>query len=325
MGARMTIVDTHADSLGAVLAGRRRLFDPAAEGQWDFVRATQSGQRLQFLSCWVEPEYVPDRALARLLAYIEAFWREVEAAPGLVRPVRAAEDLAGVVAGAPLGVALAVEGGDALGTDPGRVSLLYRLGVRMLSLTWNGRNQLADGAEEPGAGGLSRAGRRMVEAMNRVGMIPDVSHLAERGFWELLEIAALPPVASHSNCRALADHPRNLSDVQIRALAERGGVQGITYVRAFLGGTADLERVVDHVLHVLDVTGTDSSVGLGSDFDGVEEAVPGLEDVSRVGALAERLSGRGLSEATVARVMGGNWLRYLEQVWGGTPALHYRL
>ncbi len=313
----LVTVDTHADSLGAVLEGRRRLHDAALEGQLDLGRMRQVGHTLQFFSCFVEPEYKPERSLSRLLTYIDAFYREFEPEPH----AHVITDLASLdrLLGDPgaVGGALSVEGAEALGTDPARLRILWRLGVRLLSFTWNQRNDLADGAgEDPGGGGLSRAGRDMVRAMNDLHMILDVSHLAEAGFWDVLEVTAEPPIASHSNCRALADHRRNLSDAQIRALADRGGVQGIAFVTDFLGGARDLTRVGDHVIHHLEVVGNDRHVGLGSDFDGVPEPVVGLEDITRLPDLFEHLAQRGLSDATIARLAGQNYVEFLRAAWG---------
>lgn len=307
--------DTHADSLGDVLAGRRRLGEQSAGGQWDVVRMRAAGQRLAFLSCWVEPAHKPAGALARLLAYLDAAHTELERDPSLTL-VRDAASLEAAWARPAGGVLLAVEGAEAVGTDPAVLRILWRLGVRALSLTWNERNLLADGAaEDPGGGGLSRAGRRIVAEMNRLGMVVDVSHLAEAGFWDVLALSTRPPLASHSNCRALAGHPRNLSDAQIRALARAGGVQSVTFVREFLGGTRDRAAVVRHILHHLDVVGDDRHLGLGSDFDGVTETVPGLEDATRVPDLFDDLARAGLSEATLRRVAGENVVELLRSHW----------
>jgi len=309
-------VDTHADSLGAVLSGQRHLTETSTKGQLDFPRMQKVGHRVQFFSCWVEPEYKPDRALMRTLAYIDAFWEEVGRAADLVIPVSDRASLDAALASGKIAALLSIEGADAV-TGPGyMVRLLYRLGVRLMSLTWNQRNLLADGAgEDPGGGGLSQAGRQVVQQMNEIGLIVDVSHLAEAGFWDVLAVSQQPVIASHSNCRALKDHRRNLSDAQIRALAEKGGIQGITFVRDFLGGTADLDRVVDHIVHALNVVGDDRHTGIGSDFDGVEEPVPGLEDVTGWPRLAERLADRGLSDNTIRRVLGENYINFLYDIW----------
>lgn len=310
------VVDTHADSLGAVLKGTRTLEQASSQGQLDFPRMRQGGHTLQFLSCWVEPEYKPERALLRLLTYVDAFYQALARDPAVFHVTgrdslnRLLENPDGI------GAVISVEGAEGVGTSPEVVRILWRLGVRLMSLTWNERNALADGAgEEPGGGGLSRAGRRIIQEMNTVGMIVDVSHIAEAGFWDVLEASSTAPIASHSNCKAVHAHRRNLSDAQIRALAGKGGIQGITFVRGFLGGDANLATVVDHVLHHLEVVGDDQHVGLGSDFDGVEDPVPGLEDVTRLPALAEALADRGLSDETVARVLGGNYLAFLTAFW----------
>jgi membrane dipeptidase len=323
-GADFPVVDTHADSLGAILDGARSLAvtDDPPGGQADIPRLLTAGVTLQFFSCWVESAYKPERALARLLEYVDAFHTCVATDPRVVH-VSGLESLGVLESGPPrLGAVLSVEGAEALGTDPAILRVLWLLGVRLLSLTWNQRNALADGAgEDPGGGGLSRAGRTMIAEMNRLHMVVDVSHLAAQAYWDVLGVSDEPPIASHSNCRALAPHPRNLSDAQMRALARAGGVQGITFVPAFLGGAADRGRVVDHILHHLAVVGDDRHLGIGSDFDGVPTPVVGLEDATQWPQLLDDLAGRGLADDTVHRIAGGNFLALLRDRWsqGGTP------
>jgi membrane dipeptidase len=314
----LPVVDTHADSLGAVLAGERHLAatpDPP-KGQADFPRLQQGGVTLQFFSCWVDPDHKPERALPRLLQFVDAFYREAAQAPDLVvvaglAGLQALEESTGRVGGV-----LSVEGAEAIGEDPALLRVLWRLGVRLLSFTWNQRTRLADGAgEDPGGGGLSKAGRAMIREMNRIGMVMDVSHLSAQSFWDVMAVSAEAPIASHSNCRARCAHPRNLSDAQIRALARAGGIQGITFVTDFLGGTADADEVVRHVLHHLDVVGDDRHIGIGSDFDGVQVPVPGIEDATHWPQFLDRLARAGLSDDTVARVAGGNYWQLLKERW----------
>ncbi|PSR23816.1 MAG: peptidase M19 [Sulfobacillus acidophilus] len=315
-GRQLPLVDTHADSLGSVLRGERHLYEQSEIGQLDFPRMAQVGHTLQFFSLWVEPEYKPERAMHRLLQYVDSFWQEIGGHSEWIIPVIDRASLAQVVSQGKLGAVMSVEGAEGLAADPAMVRILHRLGVRLLSLTWNQRNALADGAgEDPGGGGVSRAGRDVIQEMNRCGMVVDVSHLAEAGFWDVLECSSHPPIASHSNCRALKAHRRNLSDGQIRALAEHGGIQGITFVRDFLGGAEDINRVVDHIMHALDVVGDDRHTALGSDFDGVEQAVTGLEDVTQLPRLAETMSDRGLSDTSIGRVFGTNYLEFFDNAW----------
>lgn len=315
-GVDMPVVDTHADSLGCVLRGERHLYERSDRGQLDFPRMVEGGLTLQFFSLWVEPEHKPERAMHRLMQYIDAFWHEVGLHPEWIIPVTDRASLAQVRAQGKLGAVMSVEGAEGLAGDPAMVRILHRLGVRLLSLTWNQRNALADGAgEDPGGGGVSRAGREVIHEMNRVGMVVDVSHLTEAAFWDVLACTATAPIASHSNCRDLQPHRRNLSDGQIRALAEHGGIQGITFVRDFLGGAEDIERVVDHIVHSLDVVGDDRHTALGSDFDGVESPVLGLEDVTCLPRLADVMSARGLGDESIRRVLGSNYLNFFEAAW----------
>jgi membrane dipeptidase len=316
-GEQLVVVDTHADSLGAVLRGERHLFERSQRGQLDFPRMREAGHTLQFFSLWVEPEYKPERAMQRLVQYIDAFWQEVGDHPEWISAVTDRASLERVMQHGGLGAVMSIEGSEGIGTDPAMVRILHRLGVRLASLTWNERNALADGAgEDPGGGGVSRAGRAIIRAMNQVNIVVDVSHLAEAGFWDVLEISEKPVIASHSNARALAPHRRNLSDAQIRALAAKQGIMGITFVRDFLGGEAHMDRVIDHMIYVLDLLGNDQHIGLGSDFDGVETPVPGLEDVTKLPQLASRMSERGLSDTTIRRIFGQNYIEFFTQAWG---------
>ncbi|MCL4352122.1 MAG: dipeptidase [Firmicutes bacterium] len=315
-GHVLPVVDTHADSMLDVVYGRRRLGQRSDSGQLDIVRAREAGLTIQCFSCWIEPEYKPERALSRQLQFFDRFWQEAEANADSLTVITDGPSLEAALGSDHLGAIISVEGAEALGTDPGLVRIFHRLGVRLMSLTWNERNALADGAgEDPGGGGVSKSGRAIIGEMERVGIILDVSHLSEASFWDVMEIQSRPAIASHSNCRELASHPRNLSDAQIRAVASQGGVQGITFVRDFLGGNQDLDRVVDHMLYAMDIVGNALHLGVGSDFDGVENPVPGLEDVTQLPKLADRMSDRGIADDDVENILGGNYVRFLRTYW----------
>jgi len=148
--------------------------------------------------------------------------------------------------------------------------------------------------------------------MARLGMILDVSHLSDAGFWDVIDLFEGPIIASHSSCRALCATPRNLSDDQIRALADRGGVIGINFSPSFVkkGGRATVEDVAAHVLHVVEVAGIDH-VGYGSDFDGISSTPEGLEDVTKLPCLTAKLLEAGLNEKEIRKIIGGNFLRII--------------
>jgi membrane dipeptidase len=193
--------------------------------------------------------------------------------------------------------------------------MFARQGVRLLTLTWSERNSLGDGAAESGTrGGLTSLGRRVVKECGDLGVIVDVSHLSEAGFWDVVDLSEEPFVASHSNCHALYAHPRNLTDDQIKAVAESGGLVGIALNPEYLvnEGDADLGMVCDHVMHAIEVAGEDH-VGIGSDFDTFEGDLP-LAGVDQLPLLTAELLKRGVSGKVLQGVLGGNWLRVIRAV-----------
>lgn len=317
---RAFVVDTHADSIMAAMAGERRLTERSDKGHVDFPRLAEGGVNLQVLACYIEEEYKPERALPQALRMIDAIYREVEASQGRVAIAYTAADAERAAAEGRQAVMISLEGGEPIGTDLAIVRMLYRLGVRLVGLTWNQRNAIADGAGEVRTrGGLTNFGVELVREMNRLGMVVDVSHLSEPGFWDVLEVTSQPILATHSNARALRDHPRNLTDEQIRALAKNGGVMGMNFFPGFLDadqGKVTLGRVLDHIDHIVQLVGP-AHVGIGADFDGIGSTPAGLEDVTRLPYLTQGLVDRGYSDDDILAILGGNHMRVLRQVIGG--------
>jgi membrane dipeptidase len=190
-----------------------------------------------------------------------------------------------------MGALLLLEGADALQGDLANLRLFYRLGVRQMGLTWNYANDVADGILEERGGGLTRFGRQVIAEMKRLGMILDVSHLSDGGFWEVIEEKELPILASHSNCRVLCPHKRNLEDEQIKALIDRDGLIGMTFVPAFIhkpSVEATIDHLLRHIEHVCTLGGEDH-LFFGSDFDGLDSKVSHLESYKHLPHLLEAL------------------------------------
>ncbi|MFZ5650012.1 MAG: dipeptidase [Bacillota bacterium] len=308
------VVDAHCDTLTVLDRQERRLGQQSQRGHVDIPRLAQGGVNLQFFAVFISKEY-RDNPLARALQVFDTFFAEMEGNSEAAGIVYSPQDIESIVSRNKVAALLTVEGGEALA---GRIEVLrmfYRIGVRGLTLTWNGRNELGDGVSEAGTGGgLTRFGVSVVREMNRLGMLVDVSHLSEKGFWDVLKESDRPVIASHSNCRALHDHPRNLWDQQIKVLAAGGGVVGLCFYPPFLGsGQASLEMLLDHAVHLAGVAGVDY-IGLGSDFDGIESVVPGINDVTCLPMLTEGLLRRGFSPGEVKKILGGNFLRVIKQV-----------
>ncbi len=227
--------------------------------------------------------------------------------------VRCAADIERARAEGRLAAILAVENSDALEKSPHVLPLLHQLGVRAMTLTHSTRSWAGDGCEVEGGSGLTGFGRRLLAQMNELGVVVDVSHLNEPGFWDVVKMAQAPFVATHSCCRALCDHPRNLGDDQLRALAERGGVVAITFVPDFIDAHhPTFSGLLDHIEHAVAVAGIDH-VGLGSDFDGGGLL---LADATCLPDIAVGLAARGYAAVDVGKILGANQLRLLQQVIG---------
>ena len=200
----------------------------------------------------------------------------------------------------------------------GRVKTIdhyYATGVRMIGLTWQGDHDFATSSVYRGSVGLTALGRRAVQRMNELGIAVDVSHMSDRAVEDVLSLSKAPVFASHSNARALCDVRRNLTDDHIARIAKTGGIVGVNFYPPHLrkSGTATLQDVVRHIEHIRDVGGIES-VGLGSDFDGIRHGPAGLESAAQLPALRRTLSERGFSQADIAAIFGGNFLRAFEQV-----------
>lgn len=218
-------------------------------------------------------------------------------------------------------IMLGIENGYAIGKDIANIARYRRQGVIYMTLCHNGDNDICDSARGNSEhGGLSPFGREVVKEMNRVGMLIDLSHAAETTFYDTLALSSQPVACSHSSCRALCDHPRNLTDEQMHSLAAKGGVIQVTMYPGFLReeGKATLDDFMRHLLHAIDVAGIDH-VGIGTDFDG-DGKVTGCADASQLRNVTRELLRRGFSLEDIEKIWGGNWLHLLQRVQRGAKA-----
>jgi membrane dipeptidase len=334
------VVDFHCDAVLATLpdsaykigkAKKRTLHERSPYGHVDVPRLEEGGIDCQVFSHFVEPIYNPI-ATRRMLQVMGYSFEEMEKSPKLELVTKADEIYKN--SGDKVSIIVGFEGGEAIDQDLRILNMFHRLGLRRLTLCWSNRNAIADGVRwQRSEGGLTEFGASVVEECNRLGILVDVSHLTDAGFWDVLEVSKDPFIASHSNCRALCGHMRNLTDDMIKALLEKGGVQGVNYVPPFLSdldmrkiraGDKDelkkaenvtIESVVDHIDHMVKLAGDTKHVGLGSDFDGVSMVAKGLEDTSKVPNLTKALLARGYSDQDVENILGGNFLRVIKKVW----------
>ncbi len=265
-------------------------------------------------------------ALADALAMVDRLMAIEGESDGALRMVRDGASLDACLNDGSLAAVLHLEGAEPIGEGLEELETLHRAGLRSLGLAWSRPNAFANGTpfDFPGSPdqgpGLSDAGRALVRACNELGVVVDVSHLNERGFWEVAELSDAPLVASHSNAHALCPSPRNLTDDQLRAIGESGGVVGINFCVAFVreDGADDadtpLSSIAAHAAHAAEVAGPEA-VALGSDFDGATMPHE-LDGAAKLPALFDALRAFGFDEPELERIALGNWRRVLREAWG---------
>jgi len=303
---KLAVFDAHNDSL-TEREDLEALTSRLSDGHWDLVRFAEGGGRWQIAAIFTPPRFSGIEALAYALNHLERALDWVEQHRDKVRLILNKRDLKD---DGRIGILLSLEGASPIMGRVEFLRLFFRLGIRCLTLTWNHRNELADGVGVgTAAGGLTKAGKAIVAECERLGIAVDVSHLSERSFWDLMRVATKPVFASHSNFRALCDHPRNLTDEQAEAIADKGGVICLTFVPAFVGG--DLAQFVRHYFHGVELV-SEKALGLGSDFDGCKNPV--LPDASAFPQLAQALRQSGVSTSALKSLFHANLLRYFRKI-----------
>lgn len=271
---------------------------------------------LQFMAVFVYPMLNPDFSLRRCLHYMDLFYRKIEENSEHISVIHTYDDLIKNKKEGKISTLLALEGGDPLTDDIGILRMFYRLGLRCMTLTWNNRNNIADGVgDATTGGGLTKFGREVVKEMNKLGIIVDVSHITEKGFWDVINITDKPIIASHSCAYNLCGHIRNLKDEQIKAISKNNGVIGVNYCKSFLENDRDkanVKSIVNHIEYIANVGGIDC-VGLGSDYDGAK--VPeDVSDISMIYKIKEEMAKRGFKDSEINKVMGNNFARVIKDV-----------
>ena len=328
------VVDTHNDTVLHLiktppfitsefnaLPPRRTLGERSEHGQIDIPRIKEGGVNCLLFAMYVSPQYTA--RLRRLVQMMDVFQSELERYPDQISLVTSYREILKAVKDGKIAAMITIEGGESLEGSVEALRTMYRLGARSLTLTHFPRNELGDGSGADSGSHLTEFGREVVQEMNRLGMIVDVSHLNQTGFWDVLGLTKDPVLATHSNCKALCSHHRNLTDDQIKALAENGGVMNLSFCAGFIKdgiGFGDPEAVkkvtvhdwLDHLDHAVELVGT-SHVGIGSDLDG-GCGFPDLHDVTAFPHLTEGMVTRGYSDSDIKKVLGANNLRVFKKV-----------
>ena len=329
----MTItIDAHSDILNDIHP-RRQLGEKAVlERHW-VPKMRKGAIDVRVAAIYTEPPLLPELALRRGLDLVASLYEDIAESPSAVL-CRTYGDIRKAKEAGKIGLILGMEGAEPLGTDIQLLRIFYELGLRVLGLTHALRTYLADGAffsarKSGQLGGLTDVGAKFLEEAEKLGIVVDVSHLNDPSFWDVIKFAQAPVIASHSNCRALRDHLRNLTDDQIKAVADRGGVVGVNACSVFVD-PPDLEHLVDHIEHIVKVGGIEHA-GLGPDFADyllvymteVDKASMPLDGVMPVRGLpgdeafpkfAEELARRGYKSREIDLIMGENFGRVFKDI-----------
>ena len=331
----MKVWDLHCDTLYRLLGREDTAGEPAVEafakdgGMLDLAKMRAGDYLLQCFACFVGLEEGPDPLLSALRE-ADLFHRLLAAYPDDLVWVKSAADIDKLGEDGRIGAMLTIEEGAVCRDDLAILRDFYRLGVRMMTLTWNHQNGLGSPnitpdynedtwpVKDPGAPGLTGVGREFVAEMERLHMIVDVAHLSDAGIRDLLAIATRPFAASHSNARACCPHLRNLPDELLRAMGEKGCLIGLNYCPAFLDDTPDRKHCVGsvaqmarHAKYILNLAGEDA-LALGSDFDGIggELEITGAQDLP---LLAEGLVNEGIPARVVEKIFYKNARRFFRE------------
>lgn len=349
--ARPLLVDTHADTTQRIAYQGANFIEGIPGAHLDLAKMNAGGVDAQFFSIFVLPaRTAADAYFSEALAQIKAVQNMVAASQGRLALARTSREVRENAARGVPSVLFGVEGGHALGNvnEAKQMAHLGRLaaeGVRYLTLTWTNSNAIGGSSGDDGDGrGLTDFGRRLLDRMQKLGVLVDLSHVSDPLFWDAIRYVKKPVILSHSSSRALANVPRNVTDAMLRAVARNGGAVCVNYNPAFLDAEyarrqaplwaamrsmpldagwrrvqeesarlppVPLVRLADHIMHMIEVAGVDH-VCLGSDFDGIPATPAGLEDASKMPALAAELARRGVTPGDLQKVWGLNTLRVLE-------------
>ncbi|HJV17861.1 MAG TPA: dipeptidase [Bacillales bacterium] len=271
----MKIFDAHCDVLYKMFMDQSIDFNHSSFLQVNGDQLQQSNMKIQCFAIYVPPQIHPDLNFDAALHMIDLFYEKVLKPNPFIKLITNSEQI-NELGEKQVGAVLTLEGCEAIGKDLLKLKTLLRLGVTSVGLTWNHSNSVADGALEERGAGLTQFGKEVVTLLNETNTWCDVSHLSEKGFWDVMEWGN-HPFASHSNCYSLCPHPRNLKDEQIKALIERDSVIGVTFVPPFLSGQnrATITDVLRHLEYICELDG-ENHVGFGSDFDGTEHLITDL-------------------------------------------------
>lgn len=313
---KLPVFDLHCDTALALLgedlnqAGSLR----SNKLHIDLERAAKLPGYCQCFACFTTPFFEEWNHISPVVIFereLATIQRELDSNQDRIRLAYSPQEIQENYNQGMMSAILTIEGTAGFGYDPALLSDLFQIGFRITSLGWNEKNPLT-GSHMTG-GGLTDQGRVYVREAQRLGMLVDVSHISDEGFWDIMNITRSPIVATHSNSRSVCDVSRNLTDDMFRAICATGGVAGFNQCDAFVGEKPDLDTVCDHILHFLELDPEGRHIALGGDLDGCDKLPAGFDGVQSYPAMAQRLLERGVGEDILMNIFWKNAIGVMER------------
>lgn len=327
------IIDGHFDILMDVLKQRELGYTKVIETN-HLPSFIEGGVNIIIASIYIEDTFLPEMALRRALDQISALYEEINESPDKIMLCKSYEDITKAIKDNKLGILLSFEGIEPIGNDLKLIRVFYELGIRGVGLVWSRRNYAADGChfhkkEEGKKGGLTDFGIQVIREAEALGMFIDVSHLNDEGFWDVMEVSKRTIIASHSNCRSIANVMRNLDDDQIKAIANKSGIIGMNACSSFISDNEneqDTKHLINHVDHIVKLVGIEH-VALGFDFcdfmretqetskvEGVNMSFDIIKGHRNIKQFTETLLAHGFLEDEIALILGGNLINFYKKL-----------
>lgn len=310
------VFDLHCDTALGLLGEDRCSIGSLRKNELhiDLERASTLKGYAQCFACFTSPKM---KLIGRTTVFdmfereLASILRETEQNSDLIRLAYSAEEIRNNLKQGIMSTVLTIEGPAGFGYNPEMLEDLFNIGFRITTLGWNEQNPLTGSCVT--GGGLTEEGRAYLREAQRVGMVVDVSHISDAGFWDIMDITSKPVIASHSNSRTVWNCPRNITDDMYLAICKTGGTVGINLYNHFLGNNPTIDTVCDHIFHFLQIAGNDQHISLGSDFDGIDCMPAGITGIQDYPKLADRLLALGLSDTTVENIFWNNALGVIER------------
>jgi membrane dipeptidase len=311
----MKVIDLHCDTILKIMESKQQQTLYKNEYCVDIEKLKSGGFLAQFFALFIDLKATED-PYKYCMEMLKVFKKQTENNKQYIMHVKSFKHIEKAENEKKIAAVLTIEEGGALKGSLDNLKNFYNEGVRLITLTWNYPNEIGypNYKWKYCDKGLTLFGRALVEEMNKLGIVIDVSHMSDQGFYDVAKQTKKPFIASHSNARTITNHSRNLTDDMIRVLAEKGGIMGINFCSAFLGeeNISTIESMVKHIKHIFNVGGIEV-IGIGSDFDGIENAVE-IKDSSEMMKLALALSKAGFSDDNIEKILYKNALRLLKDV-----------